>query len=135
MNEAAAGTTAPRILMVEDEEDIAFLIRFLLERNGYSVEHAADGRQALAYLAPDADRPVPDLVLLDIMLPYHDGLEILEGLRAQPAWQAVPVLMLTAKAREADIVRALELGADDYVTKPFQPDELLARLRRFMRRR
>ena len=132
MSEATAGAAAPRILMVEDEEDIAFLIRFLLERNGYAVEHAADGRQALDYLV---DSPVPDLVLLDIMLPYHDGLEILERLRTQPNWQTVPVLMLTAKAREADIVRALELGADDYVTKPFQPDELLARLRRFMRRR
>lgn len=122
----------PRILMVEDDEDIAFLIRFLLERNGYAVEHAADGRQALEVLTELA--PV-DLVLLDIMLPYHDGLEVLEHLRATPGWEEVPVLMLTAKAREADIVRALELGADDYVTKPFQPDELLARLRRFMRRR
>ncbi|SDL69640.1 Response regulator receiver domain-containing protein [Franzmannia pantelleriensis] len=136
MSEAAAGAKAPRILMVEDEEDIAFLIRFLLERNGYAVEHAADGRQALERLGLSAaGSDIPDLVLLDIMLPYHDGLEILERLRDQPAWQAVPVLMLTAKAREADIVRALELGADDYVTKPFQPDELLARLRRFMRRR
>ncbi|MBD3895128.1 response regulator [Halomonas sp. ML-15] len=134
MSEAA--TSASRILMVEDEEDIAFLIRFLLERNGYTVEHAADGRQALERIASsDISGDIPALVLLDVMLPYHDGLEILERLRAQPGWQAVPVLMLTAKAREADIVRALELGADDYVTKPFQPDELLARLRRFMRRR
>ncbi|WP_444677889.1 response regulator [Halomonas sp. E19] len=69
------------------------------------------------------------------MLPYHDGLEVLEHLRRLPAWQDVPVIMLTAKARETDVVRALELGADDYVTKPFQPEELLARLRRFMRRR
>ncbi len=78
---------------------------------------------------------VPDLVLLDIMLPYHDGLEILARLRAQPEWEDVPVIMLTAKSREANIVRALEVGADDYVTKPFQPDELLARLRRFLRKR
>ena len=122
----------PSILMVEDEEDIAFLIRFLLERHGFSVRHAADGRQALEALGQDSP---PDLVLLDVMLPYHDGLEVVERLRQRPAWQAVPVLMLTAKAREADVVRALELGADDYVTKPFQPDELLARLRRLMRRR
>ncbi|MBB3331095.1 DNA-binding response OmpR family regulator [Halomonas campaniensis] len=122
----------PSILMVEDEEDIAFLIRFLLERHGFTVRHAADGRQALEAL--DQETP-PDLVLLDVMLPYHDGLEVVEQLRQRPAWQAVPVLMLTAKAREADVVRALELGADDYVTKPFQPDELLARLRRLMRRR
>ncbi|WP_299310578.1 response regulator [uncultured Halomonas sp.] len=122
----------PSVLMVEDEEDIAFLIRFLLERHGYAVRHAADGRQALEAL--DQGAP-PDLVLLDVMLPYHDGLEVLERLRQRPAWQAAPVLMLTAKARETDVVRALELGADDYVTKPFQPDELLARLRRLMRKR
>jgi len=74
------------------------------------------------------------LTLMDIMLPYHDGLELVERLRAQAGWERVPVLMLTAKAREVDIVRALELGADDYVTKPFQPEELLARIRRLMRR-
>lgn len=129
-------TTAATILLVEDEEDIAFLLRFLLERNGYQVEHAEDGKQALERIAPGASgSQVPDLVLLDMMLPYHDGLEILARLRAQPAWETVPVVMLTAKAREADIVRALELGADDYVTKPFQPDELLARVRRFLRKR
>ncbi|RUR35297.1 response regulator [Vreelandella populi] len=129
-------TTDSTILIVEDEEDIAFLLRFILERNGYHVEHAEDGRQALERVDPgSSSSQVPDLVLLDIMLPYHDGLEVLARLRAQPAWAEVPVLMLTAKAREADIVRALELGADDYVTKPFQPDELLARLRRFLRKR
>lgn len=129
-------STAATILLVEDEEDIAFLLRFLLERNGYQVEHAEEGKQALERIAHGTSgSQVPDLVLLDMMLPYHDGLEILARLRAQPAWEAVPVVMLTAKAREADIVRALELGADDYVTKPFQPDELLARLRRFLRKR
>ncbi|MFG3452172.1 response regulator transcription factor [Stutzerimonas stutzeri] len=121
----------PRILMVEDEEDIAFLIRFMLERHGFVVEHAADGRQALEKIA---NASPPDLTLMDIMLPYHDGLELIERLRAQPGWENVPVLMLTAKAREVDIVRALELGADDYVTKPFQPEELLARIRRLLRR-
>lgn len=119
-----------RVLLVEDEEDIAFILRFLLERNGFQVDHAPDGREAMARL----DRDPPDIVILDIMLPYHDGLEIVEALRNRPSWQAVPVLMLTAKAREADIVRALELGADDYVTKPFQPEEVLARIRRLLRR-
>ncbi|UXZ54417.1 response regulator [Halomonas sp. 7T] len=129
-------STAATILLVEDEEDIAFLLRFLLERNGYQVEHAEEGRQALERITHGASSSqVPDLVLLDMMLPYHDGLEILARLRSQPVWEDVPVVMLTAKAREADIVRALELGADDYVTKPFQPDELLARLRRFLRKR
>lgn len=120
-----------RILMVEDEEDIAFLIRFMLERHGFIVDHAADGRQAIEKIT--SSKP-PDLTLMDIMLPYHDGLELIERLRAQPGWESVPVLMLTAKAREVDIVRALELGADDYVTKPFQPEELLARIRRLLRR-
>lgn len=124
-------TASQRILMIEDEEDIAFLIQFMLERHGFSVEHAADGRQALEIIG--SGRP-PDLTLMDIMLPYHDGLELIERLRAQPGWEQVPVLMLTAKAREVDIVRALELGADDYVTKPFQPEELLARIRRLLRR-
>lgn len=117
--------------MVEDEEDIAFIVRFLLERNGFTVEHAADGRLALERIRSGE---APDLVLMDLMLPYHDGLDLVERLRAQAGWATVPVLMLTAKAREADIVRALELGADDYVTKPFQPEELLARIRRLLRR-
>lgn len=125
-------SASQRILMVEDEEDIAFLIRFLLERHGFAVDHAADGRQALDCLATNAP---PDLTLMDIMLPYHDGLELIERLRAQPGWETLPVLMLTAKAREVDVVRALELGADDYVTKPFQPEELLARIRRLLRTR
>ena len=123
-------STNQRILMVEDEEDIAFLIRFMLERHGFTVDHAADGRQAIEKFT--TSNP-PSLTLMDIMLPYHDGLELIERLRAQPGWERVPVLMLTAKAREVDIVRALELGADDYVTKPFQPEELLARIRRLLR--
>jgi DNA-binding response OmpR family regulator len=118
------------ILLVEDDEHIAYILRFLLERHGFQVEHAADGRQALQRFA----QPPPDLVLMDIMLPYHDGLELLEHLRGQPAWRDTPVLMLTAKAREADIVRALDLGANDYVTKPFQPEEVLARVRRMLRK-
>lgn len=126
MNEHAA----PTVLIVEDEEDIAYILRFLFQREGFVVEHAADGRQALARLEQDP----PHGVVLDIMLPYHDGIEIVERLRATSAWRTVPVLMLTAKAREVDIVRALDLGADDYVTKPFQPDEVVARMRRLMRK-
>jgi DNA-binding response OmpR family regulator len=126
----AAPAPAPGILLIEDDEHIAFILRFLLERSGFEVELASDGRQAVARL----ESPPPALVLMDIMLPYHDGLEILARLRNQPAWGEVPVLMLTAKAREGDIVRALDLGADDYVTKPFQPEEVLARVRRALRR-
>ena len=124
-------SASQRILMVEDEEDIAFLIRFMLERHGFVVDHAADGRQAIEKITTSSP---PDLTLMDIMLPYHDGLELIERLRTQAGWAQVPVVMLTAKALEADIVRALELGADDYVTKPFQPEELLARIRRLLRR-
>lgn len=121
-----------RVLLIEDEEDVAFIIKFLLERNGFEVEHLAEGRTAMTRLrGSDA---VPDLVLMDVMLPFHDGLEMLEVMRARDTWAEVPVLMLTAKAREVDIVRALELGADDYVTKPFLSDELLARIRRLLRR-
>ncbi|NYZ61876.1 response regulator transcription factor [Luteimonas deserti] len=121
---------APTVLIVEDEEDIAYILRFMFEREGFSVVHAADGRQAMARL----EEAPPQGVVLDIMLPYHDGIEIVERLRARPGWGAVPVLMLTAKAREVDIVRALDLGADDYVTKPFQPDEVVARMRRLLRK-
>ena len=120
-----------KVLMVEDEEDIALIVRYLLERNGFAVEHLADGRAGLERIQAG---PAPDLVLMDFMLPFRDGLELVERLRALPDWKSVPVLMLTAKAREADIVRALEIGADDYVTKPFQPEELLARIRRLLRR-
>ncbi|HET8903624.1 MAG TPA: response regulator transcription factor [Saccharospirillum sp.] len=124
--------TTDHILMVEDDEDIAFLIRFLLERNGYKVRHMADGR--LAQAAIEAAGPPPALALLDIMLPYRDGIELLQTIRSLDSWQNTPVLMLTAKAGENDIVRALEIGADDYVLKPFQPDELLARIRRMLRK-
>lgn len=124
--------SAEQILMVEDDEDIAFLIRFLLERHGYQVVHMADGRQAHA--AIEAASEPPALALLDVMLPYRDGIELLQHIRSLDSWRDTPVLMLTAKAGEHDIVRALEIGADDYVLKPFQPDELLARIRRMLRK-
>jgi DNA-binding response OmpR family regulator len=80
-----------------------------------------------------ASAPAPDLVLLDVMLPYVDGFEIIKLIRAQEGWQATPVLMLTAKNTERDTVRALDAGASDFIIKPFQPQELLARLRRFLK--
>lgn len=123
-------TDAKHVLLVEDEEDVAYIVRFLLERHGFVVEHIAEGRAAMARFVPGN---VPGLVLMDVMLPYHDGLELLERLRSVPEWRGVPVLMLSAKAREADIVRAIEIGADDYVTKPFFAEELLARVRRLTR--
>ena len=125
-------TTRSTALVVEDDEHIAHLLRFMLEREGYDVQHAADGREGLRLIET---QPVPAVALLDVMLPFVDGFELVRRLRAQPGWAAVPVLMLTAKTQEKDIVRALDAGANDYVLKPFQPAELLARMRRFTRGR
>lgn len=117
-------------LVVEDKEEIAFLLRFLLERERYHVESANDGRAAEAAIARIAP---PSLVVLDIMLPYVDGFQIVQGLRARAGWETVPVIMMTAKSQESDIVRALDAGASDYIVKPFQPNEFLARVRRLVK--
>jgi len=118
---------APTVLVVEDNNEIAFLIRFLLEREGFGVELASDGRAAERIIATMSP---PHLVMLDIMLPYVDGMQLLAQIRSRKEWERVPVIMLTAKSQEREIVRALEAGASDYVVKPFQPNELLARVRR-----
>ena len=117
------------ILMIEDDPAIAGLVRFRLEREGFSVRHASDGEQALEAFD---DPAVPDLVLMDVMLPYRNGYELLADLRAHPAIAAVPVLMLTSRGREQDVVRGLEGGANDYLLKPFRPAELLARVRKLL---
>lgn len=117
------------ILMVEDDPAIAGLVRFRLEREGFEVRHAIDGEQALK----EFDNPeVPDLVLMDVMLPYRNGYELLGDLRARPALASVPVLMLTSRGREQDVVKGLSGGANDYVLKPFRPSELLARVRKLL---
>ena len=118
------------ILVVEDEKDIRELVRFHLEQEGYAVREADSGEKALAQIATDR----PALVVLDLMLPGVDGLETCRRLRAAESTRALPVIMLTAKAAEVDRVLGLELGADDYVTKPFSPRELLARVRAVLRR-
>ena len=120
-----------KVLVVEDEEDIAELIRFNLAQEGFQVRVAATGEQGLE----EARREVPDLILLDLMLPGTDGLEICRRLKRDPGTAAVPIVMVTARGEESDIVAGLELGADDYVTKPFSPRVLLARLRAVLRRR
>jgi two-component system, OmpR family, alkaline phosphatase synthesis response regulator PhoP len=120
----------PSVLVVEDDVHIAHVLGFMLERQGYRVIHVADGRAAVQQVV---SQPAPDLVLLDVMLPYVDGFEIVGLIRAQAGWEAVPVLMLTAKNTERDTVRALDAGANDFIIKPFQPQELLARLRRFLK--
>jgi DNA-binding response OmpR family regulator len=120
----------PTVLVVEDDVHIAHVLSFMLERQGYHVTHVADGRAAVQHVA---SQPAPDLVLLDVMLPYVDGFEIVERIRKQAGWDDVPVIMLTAKNAERDTVRALDAGASDFIIKPFQPQELLARLRRFLK--
>lgn len=120
----------PLVLVVEDDEQIAYLLQFMLTREGFDVEVAVDGRQAAARVEQG---PPTDLVLLDVMLPYRSGFELIEVIRGRSAWLRVPIVMLTAKSSEADIVRALDAGATDYVVKPFQPAELVARLRRQLR--
>lgn len=122
---------AARIALVaEDDEQIAHLLRFILEREGYEVHAAHDGRVALELIGRLAP---PAVVTLDVMLPHADGYELLGKIRAQPGWAAVPVLLLTARSQEKDIVRALDAGASDYLVKPFKPDELRARIRRLVK--
>jgi len=119
------------ILVVEDEDDIRELLRYNLVKEGYRVTGAASGEEALKVVRV----AMPDLVLLDLMLPGLDGLEVCRSLKQDPLTRDLPIVMLTAKGEEADIVAGLELGADDYVTKPFSVRVLLARLRAVLRRR
>ncbi|MBF8300379.1 MAG: DNA-binding response regulator [Acidobacteria bacterium] len=118
------------ILVAEDDHDIAELISHYLKKAGWSPHVAAAGDQALAYIR---NHPV-DVVILDLMLPGMSGLDVCQALRADRATTSVPIIMLTARTEEADRVRGLELGADDYVAKPFSPNELVARIRALVRR-
>ena len=118
-------------LVAEDDEQIAYILRFILEREGFTVHAAPDGRTAQQLIAT---LPPPALVLLDVMLPHADGFELLARLRATAGWEKVPVIMLTARSQEQDIVRGLEAGANDYMIKPFKPDELRARVRRLLKK-
>ncbi|MFH1071127.1 MAG: response regulator transcription factor [Candidatus Glassbacteria bacterium] len=120
-----------RILVVEDEEDILELVTYNLMREGYQVEGVRSGEEALTAV----NRDLPDLIVLDLMLPGVDGMEVCRQIRANTKHQHVPLVMLTAKTEESDIVSGLELGADDYVTKPFSPKVFLARVRAVLRRK
>ena len=119
-----------KVLIIEDEPDIRDLLALHLEQEGYAVTKSSDGADGLRL----ARGSVPDLILLDLMLPGMDGLEVCRRLRADPATRAVPLVMLTARSDELDRVLGLELGADDYVVKPFSPREVLARVRAVLRR-
>ena len=119
------------ILVVEDEADIRELVRFHLAKEGFEVAEAGDGEAALKWL----QKHTPVLVVLDLMLPVLSGLEVCRRIKNEPRTDDIPVVMLTAKGEEADIVVGLELGADDYITKPFSPRVLIARIRAVLRRR
>ena len=119
----------PTVLIVEDDEQIAFLLQFIVEREGFRVLLARDGRAAQKLI--DESVP-PALSMLDVMLPYVDGFQLIAHIRAKPAWRDSKILMLTAKSQEGEIVRALDAGANDYLLKPFQPNELKARIRRLV---
>jgi len=120
-----------KILVVDDEEDILELVRYNLAKEGYQVACVTSGEQALR----EAKEGSPDLILLDLMLPGLDGLDVCKQLKSDHVTSVIPIIMLTAKGEDADIVTGLELGAEDYVTKPFSPRVLLARLRACLRRK
>ncbi len=119
------------ILVVEDDENIAQLLEFMFRREGHTVIKFADGESALTHIKTASP---PNAVILDWMLPYRDGLELLTTMRSMTTWSSVPVIMLSARTLERDAVTALDAGANDYVSKPFQPEELLARVRRVLPR-
>ena len=120
----------PHILIVEDDQDIAELVARYLNKAGYTTEIVAAGRDALRTIATNA----PDLLVLDLMLPQVDGLEICRAVRANTKTAAIPIIMLTARGEESDRIVGLEIGADDYLSKPFNPRELVARIRAVLRR-
>jgi len=120
-----------RILVVEDEEDILELVGYNLSNEGYDVDRVTTGEDALK----SAGKHLPDLIVLDLMLPGIDGLEVCRRLKSSQQTQSIPVVFLTAKGEETDIVAGLELGADDYITKPFSPRILVARIKSVLRRK
>ena len=121
---------APLVLIVEDEAALVTLLRYNLEREGFRVAEARDGEEAMLQIAEQ----MPDLVVLDWMMPLMSGIEVCRQLRRLPETRRLPIVMLTARGEEGDKLRGLDAGADDYVTKPFSPSELIARLRAVLRR-
>lgn len=119
-----------KIVIVEDEPDILEVLSYNLSREGFEVQTAADGNSGLALVLSEK----PDMVLLDLMLPGKDGLEICQTLRANADFKSLPIIMITAKGEESDVVLGLGIGADDYIAKPFSPKELVARVKAVMRR-
>ncbi len=116
---------AVEILIVDDAPNIVLSLEFLMNKEGFSVRSASDGEEALQAMA----EKMPDLVLLDVMMPKRNGYDVCAAIRANPQWQAVRIIMLTAKGREVEQEKGLALGADDYVTKPFSTRELVIKVR------
>ena len=130
MRDTVSQMSKPLVLVVEDEAALATMLRYNLEKQGFRVEEAADGQEALDRVAESQ----PDLVLLDWMLPAMSGIEVCRQLRRRSATRDLPVIMVTARTEDQDAVRGLNTGADDYITKPFNIDALLARMRALLRR-
>jgi two-component system phosphate regulon response regulator PhoB len=130
MADGPSSLSKPLVLVVEDEAAIATMLRYNLEKQGFRVEEAADGQEALTRIA----EVQPDLVLLDWMLPSMSGIEVCRQIRRRASTRDLPVIMVTARTEDQDAVRGLNTGADDYVTKPFSLDGLLARMRALLRR-
>ncbi len=127
---APTSPSKPYVLVVEDEAALATMLRYNLEKQGFRVEEAVDGQEALTRIA----EAVPDIVLLDWMLPIMSGIEVCRQIRRRPATRDLPVIMVTARTEDQDAVRGLNTGADDYITKPFNMEALLARMRALLRR-
>jgi DNA-binding response OmpR family regulator len=121
----------PVILAADDDDDILQLVVFRLERSGYTVLQARDGEEALALAAEHR----PDLAVLDVMMPKMDGIELTRRLRAEPATSRMPIILLTARVQDADVQEGFDAGADDYLRKPFSPQELRARVQAILGRR
>ena len=130
MAESQSVLAKPLVLVVEDEAALATMLRYNLEKQGFRVEEAVDGQEALARIAEST----PDIVLLDWMLPVVSGIEVCRQIRRRPRTRDLPVIMVTARTEDQDAVRGLNTGADDYITKPFSMDALLARMRALLRR-
>lgn len=119
---------ASKILVVDDEPNIVLSLEFLMKQAGFQVRTASDGEAALAAIAAEP----PDLVLLDVMMPRKNGYEVCQAIRANPIWKGMRIIMLTAKGREVEREKGLALGADDYITKPFSTQEVVARVRELL---
>ena len=117
----------PSILLVEDDEVTAYMLEYLLQREGYKVTNVPDGKQAFEAIN---NNPPFSLALLDIMIPYVSGFELISHIRSLPDWDKTAVIMISGKSQEKDIIKALDAGATDYIVKPFQPGEVLARIRK-----